>query len=61
MTERQPITQRLLEFYAPDEADAWLFAPHPQLDMQTPAFAVDQGAEDDVHAIIDRMEGGSFL
>lgn len=61
MKDRRPIRQRLAEFYTEAELDLWIYRPHPQLDDVPPRQVVDQGRAEEVHALIDRLEAGSYL
>lgn len=53
--------RRLMEYYEPDEADAWLNSPHPQLGGEKPinVIAAERGGE--VGAIIDRLDGDGYI
>jgi len=58
---KQEITNRLLKFYTLEEAFKWLHSPHPQLDGRTPVGAMADDREDEVTAIIDRLEADAYL
>lgn len=51
----------LAEFYAPDEARLWLFAPHRLLDGDRPADRIQQGKVDDVLRLIAQLRDGAFV
>jgi len=50
----------LAEFYQPDEARLWLFAPHKLLAGDRPADRIQQGLVDDVRAIIAQLKDGAY-
>lgn len=49
------------EFYAPDEARLWLFAPHRLLGGDRPADRIQQGKVDDVLTLIAQLRDGAFV
>ncbi len=51
----------LAEFYAPDQARLWLFAPHRLLGGDRPADRIQQGKLDDVLALIHQLSDGAFV
>lgn len=55
------VRARLAEYYHPDEVDAWMAWPHPQLGGRAPYYAIEQGDAALVHAIIDRIDADAFL
>lgn len=55
------LSTQLHEFYEPDEARLWLFAPHRLLAGQTPANRIQQGKAGDVLALIDQLRDGAFI
>lgn len=59
-TEFGAITERLLAFYTPDEALAWMRAKHPALG-DTPSRMIWQGRAAEVEAEIQRLESGAFV
>jgi uncharacterized protein (DUF2384 family) len=50
------LTERLAEFFEPEDAKLWLFAPHPQLNGQRPADLVAQGRQKEVLAVTARLQ-----
>jgi hypothetical protein len=50
----------LAEFYPPEEARLWLFAPHKLLAGETPANKIQQGKTADVLAIIHQLRDGAY-
>jgi transcriptional regulator with XRE-family HTH domain len=55
------LVEQLAEFYAPDEARLWLFAPHRLLDGDRPADRIQQGQVDDVLALIAQLREGAYI
>ena len=51
----------LSEFYEPDEARLWLFAPHKLLAGDRPADRIQAGRVDDVLALISQLRDGAFV
>jgi transcriptional regulator with XRE-family HTH domain len=54
------LLDELAEFYAPEEARLWLFAPHKLLKGETPANKIQQGKTDDVLAVIHQLRDGAY-
>jgi transcriptional regulator with XRE-family HTH domain len=54
------LVDQLAEFYRPDEARLWLFAPHRLLDGERPADRIKQGHVDDVLALIAQLRDGAY-
>ena len=59
--DRRPLLVRLADFYEPHEVLRWLNAPHPQLEDRTALSLVDEGREEEVHAVLDRLDAGGYL
>lgn len=55
------LTDQLHEFFAPDQARLWLFAPHRLLGGDTPALRIQQGRHQEVLALIDQLRDGAFI
>ncbi|SDF19571.1 Protein of unknown function [Blastococcus aurantiacus] len=55
------LTDQLAEFFPPDQARLWLFAPHRLLGGDTPAARIQQGKHQDVLALIDQLRDGAFV
>ena len=53
--------QRLRAFYTPDEAMRWLNSPHPQLGGRVPDEVCAAGGWEEVHAVVDAMDTGTYL
>ena len=51
----------LAEFYEPQEARLWLFAPHRLLGGERPADRIQQGKLDDVLALIAQLRDGAYV
>ncbi len=51
----------LAEFYEPEQARLWLFAPHRLLGGQRPADRIQCGQLDDVLALISQLSDGAFV
>lgn len=55
------LTERLSEFFEPEDAKLWLFAPHPQLNGERPADVVAKGRVREVLAVIARLQDSAFV
>jgi transcriptional regulator with XRE-family HTH domain len=55
------LISELSEFYEPDEAHLWLFAPHRLLGGERPADRIQEGKVDDVLALIAQLRDGAFV
>ncbi len=55
------LADQLHEFFPPDQARLWLFAPHRLLGGDTPAARIQQGKHQDVLALIDQLRDGAFI
>jgi transcriptional regulator with XRE-family HTH domain len=51
----------LAEFYTPDHARLWLFAPHRLLGGDRPADRIQRGQVDDVLSLIAQLSDGAFV
>jgi transcriptional regulator with XRE-family HTH domain len=51
----------LAEFYEPDQARLWLFAPHRLLGGQRPADRIQAGDLESVLALISQLSDGAFV
>jgi len=51
----------LSEFYPPEEARLWLFAPHKLLDGQRPSDLIKRGEFESVLRIIGQLKDGAFI
>ena len=57
----EQITIRLSVHYTPDEARAWLDAPHPQLGCERAIDLIRNGRAAEVLAVIDRLDHAVFV
>jgi putative toxin-antitoxin system antitoxin component (TIGR02293 family) len=55
------LTERLSEFFEPEDARLWLFAPHPQLNGERPADLVAKGRQKEVLAVIARLQDSAVV
>ena len=55
------LTERLAEFFEPDDARLWLSAPHPQLNGERPADLVSKRRQREVLAVIARLQDSAFV
>lgn len=51
----------LAEFYEPEQARLWLFAPHRLLGGERPADRIQRGELEDVLALISQLSDGAFV
>jgi len=51
----------LAEFYDPDEARLWLFAPNRSLGGERPADRIQQGKVEEVLTIISQLRDGAYV
>jgi len=51
----------LAEFYEPEQARLWLFAPHRLLGGERPADRIQRGQLEDVLALISQLSDGAFV
>jgi transcriptional regulator with XRE-family HTH domain len=54
------VVERLSDFYTPDETRLWLHAPHPMLDGKRAIDVINDGRLQDVLAVIEAMDAGSY-
>ena len=54
------LVEELSEFYEPDEARLWLFAPHRLLGGTRPADRIQEGRLDDVLALISQLRDSAY-
>ena len=55
------LTERLAEFFDPEDARLWLLAPHPQLNGERPADLVAKGRQKEVLAVIARLQDSAVV
>src|SRR5690348_3360784 len=51
----------LSEFYGPEEARLWLFAPHRLLKGQSPAKRIQDGEIDEVLTLVAQLRDGAYV
>ena len=61
LLELDYLTERLSEFFEPEDARLWLFAPHPQLNGERPADLVAKERQKEVLAVIARLQDSAFV
>jgi transcriptional regulator with XRE-family HTH domain len=54
------LVEELGEFYEPDEARLWLFAPNRLLGGESPAQRIQRDRLDDVLAVIHQLRDGAY-
>jgi hypothetical protein len=55
------IVGRLEEYYSPAEIRIWLYARQPQLQGQRALDLIVDGKSEEVIAVLDRLDAGSYL
>ncbi len=55
------LVDQLGDFYEPDEARLWLFAPHRLLGGDRPADRIQEGHVDEVLALISQLQDGAYV
>lgn len=60
LLELDYLTDRLAEFFAPEDARLWLFTPHSQLADERPADLVAKGRHKEVLAVIARLQDSAY-
>lgn len=60
LLELEFFLSELSDFYSPEEARTWLFAPHRQLGGDTPADRIQSGVTEAVFTIIDQLRSGAY-
>jgi transcriptional regulator with XRE-family HTH domain len=54
------VVDRLAEFYSPDETRMWLYSKHRLLDGQRAIDLIHEGRADEVLAIIESLDEGTY-
>jgi transcriptional regulator with XRE-family HTH domain len=54
------VVERLAEFYSPNEARIWLYSKHRLLDGERPIDLIHYGRTDEVLAVIDSLDEGTY-
>ncbi len=55
------LVEQLSEFYGPQEARLWLFAPHRLLNGDRPADRIQRGQLNDVLALVSQLRDGAYV
>ena len=55
------IVDQLSEFYEPDEARQWIFAPQRLLDGKSPAILIREGHIDEVMRLVGQLRDGVYM
>ena len=55
LLELEYIVDQLADFYEPNEARQWMFAPQRLLDGRSPAELIQEGRIDDVRHLVNQM------
>ncbi len=55
------VAERLTDFYTPDEARLWLYAPHPMLGNERAVDVIRSGHGREVLAVIESLDAGDYL
>jgi hypothetical protein len=61
LLESDYLTERLAEFFEPEDAKLGLFATHPQLNGQRPADLAANGRQREVLALIARLQDSAIV
>ena len=61
IAELRWVTERLADFYEPDEARLWLQTGHPQLEGRKPYDLINDGRTSEVLEVLDRLDSGVYL
>lgn len=54
------VIDRLAEFYSPEETRMWLYVRHRLLDGKRPIDLIQQGRTEDVLAVIESLDQGTY-
>jgi transcriptional regulator with XRE-family HTH domain len=54
------VVERLAEFYSPEETRIWLYAKHRLLGGERAIDSIHQGRTDEVLAVIDSLDQGTY-
>ena len=61
MSDLSYVVMRLSEYYSHEEARAWLYARHPQLEGRRAIDLIHDERTEDVIAILDRLDADAYL
>jgi uncharacterized protein (DUF2384 family) len=54
------VVDRLAELYSPDETRVWLYSKHRLLDGKRPIDLVHEGRADEVLAVVESLDEGTY-
>jgi uncharacterized protein (DUF2384 family) len=60
ISELRHIIGRLVEFYTPEEMRVWLHSRHRLLDGERPIDLIRRGCTDEVIAVVDGLDAGTY-
>ena len=55
------LVKRLAEYYTTDEMVKWFESPQPLLNNALPADLIAAGRDDEIHALFDSMDAGTYI
>jgi uncharacterized protein (DUF2384 family) len=61
LLELEFIVDQLADFYQPDEARQWIFAPQKLLGGASPAELIREGRIDEVRRLVNQLREGVYL
>lgn len=61
LLELEFIVDQLSDFYEPDEARQWIFAPQKLLKGESPAELIREGRIDEVRRLVDQLRDAVYL
>ncbi len=61
LLELEFIVDQLSDFYEPDEARQWIFAPQKLLNGESPAELIREGRIDEVRRVVDQLRDAVYL
>ncbi|CAN5375940.1 hypothetical protein BH10PSE11_BH10PSE11_21340 [soil metagenome] len=61
LLELEFVVDQLSEFYEPNEARQWIFAPQKYLEGESPAELIRQGKIDEVRRLVNQLREGVYL
>ena len=61
LLELEFIIDQLSDFYEPNEARQWIFAPQKYLDGASPAELIQQGCIDEVRRLVNQLRDAVYI
>lgn len=61
LLELEYIVDQLSDFYEPNEARQWIFAPQRNLDGKSPGELIREGRIDEVLGFVNQMRDGNYI